>query len=269
MAGNIVHAVATTNAIVGGLIVIEALKVLREQGLKAKGAGDAADDAGNGVATPVPCAPCPYRYTFVKQHKSNSRLLEPIDPDPPNPHCVVCGSARVTLVCDVESMTLGKLIEDVLKKKLGMNAPEVNAPETILYEQDDGLDDDEIEQYTKNCASTLVNLPAGGVRHDTTLTVSDFSQKFDFELVIQHVPKEEWDEETDPDGYILRGDKVAAADVEENGAGDTNGAVAEDVDDCLIVDGKDEVKAANVAAGTKRKRDDDDRDRDAKEIRIE
>ena len=269
MAGNIVHAVATTNAIVGGLIVIEALKVLREQGLKAKGPGDAADSVGNGVATPVPCAPCPYRYTFVKQHKSNSRLLEPIDPDPPNPHCVVCGSARVTLVCDVESMTLGKLIEDVLKKKLGMNAPEVNAPKTILYEQDDGLDDDEIEQYTKNCASTLVNLPAGGVRHDTTLTVTDFSQKFDFELVIKHVPKEEWDEETDPDGYVLRGDKVAAADVEENGAGDTNGVVAEDVDDCLIVDDEDEVKAANVAAGTKLKRDDDDDDRDAKEIRIE
>jgi ubiquitin-like 1-activating enzyme E1 B len=29
MAGNIVHAVATTNAVVGGLIVIEALKVGR------------------------------------------------------------------------------------------------------------------------------------------------------------------------------------------------------------------------------------------------
>ena len=76
-------------------------------------------------------------------------------------------------------------------------------------------------------------------------------------------------EETDPDGDALRGDKVAAADVEENGAGDTNGVVAEDVDDCLIVDDEDEVKAANVAAGTKRKRDDDDDDRDAKEIRIE
>ena len=101
--------------------------------------------------------------------------------------------------------------------------------------------------------------------------MSDFSQNFDFdfELVIKHVPKEEWDEETYPDGYALRGDKVAAADVEENGAGDTNGAVAEDVDDCLIVDDEDEVKAANVAAGTKRKRDNDDDDGDAKEIRIE
>ena len=54
MAGNIVHAVATTNAIVGGLIVIEALKVLREQGLKAKGPGDAAPVSESTVMTATP-----------------------------------------------------------------------------------------------------------------------------------------------------------------------------------------------------------------------
>ena len=255
MAGNIVHAVATTNAIVGGLIVIEALKVLRQR--KAGG------DAGR-VATPVPCGPCPYRYTFVKQHKSNSRLLEPMEPDPPNKSCVVCGAARVELVCDVESMTLGRLIDEVLKKKLGMNAPEVNAPETILYEQDDGLDDDEIEQYAKNCKSTLANLPAGGVRHNTALRVSDFTQKFEFDLIVTHRPGSEWDEEEDPDGYVLRGDSVSADDAAggDDTAGDANGngAVAEDVDDCLIVDDEDEIKAATATAGTKRKRDENDDD---------
>ena len=260
---------ATTNAIVGGLIVIEALKVLRQR----KAGGDA-----GGVATPVPCAPCPYRYTFVKQHKSNSRLLEPMEPDPPKKSCVVCGAARVELVCDVESMTLGRLIDEVLKKKLGMNAPEVNAPETILYEQDDGLDDDEIEQYAKNCKSTLANLPAGGVRHNTALRVSDFTQKFEFDLIVTHRPGDEWDDEEDPDGYVLRGDSVSAENDENNAANgennEENGAVAEDVDDCLIVDDEDEIKAATATAGTKRKRDDDDGGGgggggDAKEIRIE
>lgn len=264
MAGNIVHAVATTNAIVGGLIVIEALKVLRQR----KAGGDA-----GGVATPVPCAPCPYRYTFVKQHKSNSRLLEPMEPDPPNKSCVVCGAARVELVCDVESMTLGRLIDEVLKKKLGMNAPEVNAPETILYEQDDGLDDDEIEQYAKNCKSTLANLPAGGVRHNTALRVSDFTQKFEFDLIVTHRPGDEWDDEEDPDGYVLRGDSVSAENDENNAANgennEENGAVAEDVDDCLIVDDEDEIMAATATAGTKRKRDDDDDDGGGKETRIE
>lgn len=36
MAGNIIHAIATTNAIVGGLIVVEALKVLAGQPNKCK-----------------------------------------------------------------------------------------------------------------------------------------------------------------------------------------------------------------------------------------
>ena len=36
MAGNIIHAIATTNAIVGGLIVVEALKVLAGQPDKCK-----------------------------------------------------------------------------------------------------------------------------------------------------------------------------------------------------------------------------------------
>ncbi len=31
MAGNIIHAIATTNAIVGGLIVVEAMKILADK----------------------------------------------------------------------------------------------------------------------------------------------------------------------------------------------------------------------------------------------
>ena len=119
MAGNIVHAVATTNAIVGGLIVVEALKVLRDarrrrDGVERDGDGDYASSADT---------PLPFRYTFVKQHKTNNRLLEPIEPDAPNAKCAVCGGARMELVCDADSFTLGRLVDDVLMKKLGMCAP--------------------------------------------------------------------------------------------------------------------------------------------------
>ena len=109
------------------------------------------------------------------------------------------------------------------------------------------------------------------------LNVSDFTQKFEFDLIVTHRPGDEWDDEEDPDGYVLRGDSVSAENAsggENDGAADANGAVAEDVDDCLIVDDEDEIKAATATAGTKRKRDDDDADGggdrgDAKEIRIE
>ena len=45
------------------------------------------------------------------------------------------------LVCDVDSFTLGRLIDDVLLKKMGMNAPEIEAPEDTLFLQDTGLDE--------------------------------------------------------------------------------------------------------------------------------
>ena len=259
VAGNIVHAVATTNAIVGGLIVLEAIKILRKS--KRKDA-NTQNDEGAPAATRIN-----NRYTFVKKRATNNRLLEPVTPDPPNASCAVCGQARLELVCDTESFTLQRLLLDALTKKLGMHAPEINAPETVLYEQPDGLEEDEKAQYEKNLRAVLTALPAGGVRHGAVLSISDFSQKFEFELLVTHRPKSEWDEEEDPDLFILRGDASAiggsvpgggagAEGAEGAEAGGDAGAASDDDDDFEIVDdGSPEVEVVEAAvAGAKRKR---------------
>lgn len=259
VAGNIVHAVATTNAIVGGLIVLEAIKILRKS--KRKDA-NTQNDEGAPAATRIN-----NRYTFVKKRATNNRLLEPVTPDPPNASCAVCGQARLELVCDTESFTLQRLLLDALTKKLGMHAPEINAPETVLYEQPDGLEEDEKAQYEKNLRAVLTALPAGGVRHGAVLSISDFSQKFEFELLVTHRPKSEWDEEEDPDLFILRGDASAiggsvpgggagAEGAEGAEAGGDAGAAGDDDDDFEIVDdGSFEVEVVEAAdAGAKRKR---------------
>ena len=250
VAGNIVHAVATTNAIVGGLIVLEAMKILR----KKKDAKGDEDDAEAKQQSRPPC-----RYTFVKKRATNNRLLEPVEPDPPNASCAVCGQARLELVCDTESFTLGRLLHDVLKKKLGMHAPEIEAPDTTLYLQPEGLEEDEKAQYEKNLLAVLTALPAGGVRNGTELDISDFLQKFDFKLLVTHRPKREWDEEEDPDLFILRGDQSAIGEAEEGDGAEAGGdaaAAGDDNDDFEIVDDGDELEIVESAdAGTKRKRD--------------
>ena len=250
VAGNIVHAVATTNAIVGGLIVLEAMKILR----KKKDAKGDEDDAKAKQQSRPPC-----RYTFVKKRATNNRLLEPVEPDPPNASCAVCGQARLELVCDTESFTLGRLLHDVLKKKLGMHAPEIEAPDTTLYLQPEGLEEDEKAQYEKNLLAVLTALPAGGVRNGTELDISDFLQKFDFKLLVTHRPKREWDEEEDPDLFILRGDQSAIGEAEEGDGAEAGGDTAaadDDDDDFEIVDDGDELEIVESAdAGTKRKRD--------------
>jgi ubiquitin-like 1-activating enzyme E1 B len=250
VAGNIVHAVATTNAIVGGLIVLEAMKILR----KKKDAKGDEDDASAKQKSYPPC-----RYTFVKKRATNNRLLEPVEPDPPNASCAVCGQARLELVCDTESFTLGRLLHDVLKKKLGMHAPEINAPETVLYEHPEDLEEDEIAQYEKNLLAVLTALPAGGVRNGTELGITDFLQNFNFKLLVTHRPRSEWDEEEDPDLFILRGDQSAIGEAEEGDGAEGGGdaaAAGDDDDDFEIVDDGDELEIVESAdAGTKRKRD--------------
>ncbi|XP_039046763.1 SUMO-activating enzyme subunit 2-like [Hibiscus syriacus] len=65
IAGNIVHAVASTNAIIAGLIVIEASKVLKR-------------DSNN------------YRMTYCLEHPSRKLLLMPVEPYEPKKSCYVC-----------------------------------------------------------------------------------------------------------------------------------------------------------------------------------
>lgn len=241
VAGNIVHAVATTNAIVGGLIVLEAVKILRKKDAMKKGKEIESNE-------------CPGRYTFVKQRATNNRLLEPIEPDTPNKSCAVCQSARLELVCDTSKFTLGRLVNDALKKKLGMHAPEIEAPETTLFLTLEDLDDDEAAIYKGNLGKTLSELPAGGVQSGMTLQVSDFSQKFDFDLLIMH--KAEWDEEEDPDLFMLRGDSSSIGkEKDDESDKKEDEPSADDDDDLAIIEEGDDLEIVEVPT-TKRKRDD-------------
>ena len=248
MAGNIIHAVATTNAIVSGLIVLEAIKILNNQMDKT-------------------------RYTYVLQHPANGRLLQPVGVEEPNPKCVVCGNARVNLTCDTNKFTQGDLIAKVLKKRLCVNLPSVQMGEVILHEEGDGLDEDEVEEYEALGKRVLSALPGGGVKHGSILMVEDFSQDMKFELMISH--REDWDEEKEPEGFVVSGEDVKpkesteVAEAAPAAAAAAAATVAADDDDMLIVDEDINV----IADNGKRKRADDEApgadDDSAKEARID
>lgn len=232
IAGNIVHAVATTNAIIAGLIVIEAIKVLR---------GDTDK----------------YRMTYCLEHPSKKMLLMPVEPFDPNKSCYVCSETPLSLEVNTNSSKLRDIVEKIVKNKLGMNSPIIMHGSTLLYEVGDDLEEDMVANYEANLEKVLAELPSP-LTSGTMLTVEDLQQEFTCSINIKH--REEFDEEKEPDGMLLLGwtqppatDKVTDSllSSKETAAGGSQAEVVEAKEDSeleVITSGP-----ATVVGGTKRK----------------
>ncbi|KAJ9507715.1 hypothetical protein QJQ45_019102, partial [Haematococcus lacustris] len=178
MAGNIIHAIASTNAIISGLIVVEALKLL----------------AG--------CQPA-LRSTYLHDLYPGCRsLLGPSAPAPPNPACLACGKALASLRVNLHTFTLSRLLEEVIKKRLAVNVPMLMAG-GFMYEEGEGLEEDEVEAYRRMLPLPLAQLPGGALAGGGLMHVSDESQAFTMDLLLQH--QEAFDELEVPEGFILVG----------------------------------------------------------------
>ncbi|CVK87898.1 related to ubiquitin-activating enzyme homolog UBA2 [Fusarium proliferatum] len=139
MAGNIIPAIATTNAIVAGLCVLQSFKVLKGEYAQSK------------EVFLTPFAP--------------ARLLAPDRSREPNPECPVCSVYFTSIVADLSRATLKDLIDDIVLSKLGFEGKEFvvnNDIGTLVECFEDG--DDE------NLPKKLTDL---GIKKDSFLTVID------------------------------------------------------------------------------------------------
>ena len=142
-AGNIIPAIPTTNAIISGLMTVEAVKVLR------------------GVR--------PLTTVYLSKKPVNQKLLRFEQTPAPNPECYVCGTIRVTRECDLKVTTLKELVDEVTQTASLVN-PSVMADGSLLMEIDDALEDDERAMYDANGAKTLAQL---GMRDGSVVDLKD------------------------------------------------------------------------------------------------
>ncbi len=184
IAGNIVHAIATTNAIVAGYEVLECYKILR------------GDDISN------------LKYQAVQTEPTRKGyILSACSLEKQNPNCYVCGGNTLALKVDTSRCTLEKLVNVILKSNLGFNEPEftVGPDPSKLFYYPDAVEDDEDNEFDF-MKKNVCNLPGGGMTDNCSFTVTDLSQG-DLKATIQvvHTNDEDFDEEKFPEKFEVSG----------------------------------------------------------------
>ncbi|KAJ5195841.1 Molybdenum cofactor biosynthesis MoeB [Penicillium cf. viridicatum] len=147
MAGNIIPAIATTNAMTAGLCVLQSLKVFQNNLMHAK---------------------------MVFLERSGARAINSDSLNPPNPDCPVCSPAVARVEIDLELATLEHLIQDVLRMELGYGKYlSIGFGSKSIYDPD----------FTDNLQEKLFDL---GIKNESFVTVYDENEpeRINLELVI-------------------------------------------------------------------------------------
>lgn len=144
MAGNIIPAIATTNAIISGLIVLQALHLLRKS------------------------------YTSLKSVHMQFKPAVPLSTVnlcPPNPKCGICRDTYAKVQCDPSRVTLGELVSGILGDGEGEDGG-TGKRDVSVYEDKRVLSDPD---WDDNDDRTLESL---GVTRGKFLTIVDEDEEW-------------------------------------------------------------------------------------------
>ena len=162
VAGNIIPAIATTNAIIAGLQVMAGMKILK---------------ANNTNELDIKKS-CPHTYC-LRMPTRKGLYLQPTEPEGPNTSCFVCSSHTLQVNVDIKTWTVGKFLDLVLKKHLGFNEPTIAVGANVIYEEGEDADEDlkiNLEKKLNDyCDSEC-----------SEWNIEDFSQDLDLTIIINH-----------------------------------------------------------------------------------
>lgn len=150
IAGNIIPAIATTNAIVAGLQLLQVFQILKAQLLEPK-------KDSQGALIKKHC-----RYIYCLRDKTRKGYyLQPTTLADPNPKCFVCRNAQIYISIDTETWTLQEFVDQIVKKRLGFSEPTILIGDSQIYEEGENS---QVEFFSVNLPKILVNLPCGGIK---------------------------------------------------------------------------------------------------------
>lgn len=253
IAGNIIAAIATTNAITAGFVVLQAFKVLEKN-----------------------FDQCQNVYMRLRANPRNQIFVPEKQLTAPNPKCIVCADKpEVVLKVDTCAVTIKELRDDILMKEMNMLNPDVmfDGTGTIVISSEEGETECNEGKLLKE-----MHIVDGCI-----LKVDDFFQNYELTVTIFHKTAER----NEPKFEIVAGKTVlkpveTAEDQKMNeepqpgpsglneaaGTSSSNGAKAyeSDDDDVMCVEPDQEPVAKSAE---KRKLDDEDESPKIKRARVE
>ncbi|XP_014287510.1 SUMO-activating enzyme subunit 2 [Halyomorpha halys] len=226
MAGNIIPAIATSNAVIAGLVVLNALNVLRGK-----------------------MEQCQSVYLRKLPNPRNVLIVREKNLEKPNPKCCVCSEKpQVTIATDLMKMKLKDFESLVLKEKLNMIEPDVQRDSTgcVIISSEEGETD-------HNNDKTLKEL---GISDGTILLADDFVQNYQLRIIMTH---RELGREDPP--FFIAGDPSELKPQKEEEVKPDNGPEKNggDNDEVNIIDDDDELMIIEEEEEDSRKRKNEDR----------
>ncbi|XP_035719314.1 SUMO-activating enzyme subunit 2-like isoform X1 [Vespa mandarinia] len=226
MAGNIIPAIATTNAIIAGLVVLHAFYIL-ENRLKE----------------------CRSVYLRLKMNHRNQLLVPEKNVNPPNPKCYVCApTPQAVLAADTSKMTIRELDELVLKNRLNMIAPDViiDGKGIVIISSEEG----ETEENNNKILEEF------GIKDGTILKVDDFHQNYSLTITIMHRERPSVKDES-PEFLILANEEDLMPKEENNDEkpSTSNGKIDISSEDSIMIVETEVTSALHTDTAKKRKTD--------------
>ncbi|EAT37350.1 AAEL010641-PA [Aedes aegypti] len=233
MAGNIIPAIATTNAITAGVVVMHAFRVLKGELDKCKSV-----------------------YMRLRPNARNQLFVPDRTLNPPNPKCYVCAAKpEVTLKVDTKNVTVKELRDDILIKALNMLNPDVilDGKGTIVISSEEGETDCNNDKKLED-----LQIVDGCI-----LKVDDFVQNYELTVTVIHKDpgrdESSFDIVADPDSLKPKEDEDQKTDdVQPSTSGQNgnskastsnNGAVDDDDDMCIVEEDAEKPSTSDAGAG--------------------